>query len=318
MKKTNSQDDRTINTHKVIDHGTRSMGRRYELKFNVPPKFYSRIFGAKGSTKRQLEEDTNTDILVPRIGSNNNFINIRGDSEEAVLHAKLQIDQITSARARPPKQRFTHFLSAAFNTDEVKSNFQRFKEETLSDPETSHLHDSVFPAPETLHVTISMLVLPSEEDVVVANECLKECKEIIDTILQGKPLTAVVSGVETFSDCKPSSVNVVFGHVKSEQLQKIADGMSRLFESRGLIRLERPSVQMHLTLINTRLYTNDNPEASQDDRPYQKRSFDATKLLAKYKDFYFGSVTIGDIHISNLHSLKGDDGYYQSSGILKL
>lgn len=321
MEKLKSSNQRSVEHIKIIDHGARAMGRRFEFKGYIPPKFYSRIIGSKGSTKRLLEEETNTTIFVPRMGSTSKYVTIRGDSLEDVRNAKARLDRITDAR--PPKQCFTHFLSASFATDEIKSNYLRFKNEVMSDPDTRHLHESVFPAPEKLHVTIVMLVL-AKEDEVVANECLKECKEtIIDPALQGKPLTVNVSGVETFSDCKPSAVNVVFGRVESELLQKIADEMSRFFESRGLIRLERPTAILHLTLLKTSLYQDiTEEEESEDDRErifqMKRKTFDATRLIAKYKDFYFGSVTIDEIHISVLSGEKAENGYYQSAGVLKL
>lgn len=323
-KSSNQRSVDRVDRNKITDHGTRSMGRRFEFKGYIPPKFYSRIIGSKGSTKRQLEEETKTSIVVPRMGSNSKYVIIRGDTEEDVRNAKERLDQITNAQARPPKQKFTHFLSASFATDEIKSNYLRFKDEVMSDPETRHLHESVFPAPEKLHVTIVMLVLAKEGDEVIANECLEECKEsIIDKALQGDPLTVKVSGVETFADCKPSAVNVVFGRVESEPLQKIADEMSRFFESRGLLRLERANAKLHLTLINTLLYQDvTRAEESEDDRErafqMKRKTFDATRLIAKYKDFYFGSVTIDEIHISILGGEETENGYYQSAGVLKL
>lgn len=243
------------------------------------------------------------------------------------MQIELMIGAASKDRTKPPqrswqpRQNFTHFLSISFATEEIKSNFARFKSEVQNHPETRQLHDSLFQTPEKIHITISMLVLSSDEDEQTAVECLKECKStIIDPVLNGEPLTVKVAGVGIFSDCKPSAVNVVFGKVQSEPLQQLANEMARFFESRGFIKLDSENVKLHLTLINTWLF-NDGAAESEEQRnsarQIKKAKFDSTSILEKYKDFHFGSLVVDEIHISKLN-VKVENGYYESAGILKL
>lgn len=322
----------TVETNEIVDLG-RSIGRRFELKVHIAPKFYPRIIGSQGNTRRRLEQETNTHIVVPRIGSRSSNIIVRGDNNEDILNAKQRLEQMTkpsdshrqnfNARRRLPKQNFSHFLSVSFATDEFKSNFLKFRDDLMMHSEKYGLHESMFQKPEKLHITIVMLVLNDEQTEAIAFDHLKECKEaIIDPVLKGEPLVVKASGVEIFSDCKPTAVNVVFGKVESEPLQKISNEVAKYFENRGLIKLDRDEVALHLTLVNTSLYkSGDDGDDSEDKanqvRQIKRKPFDATEILEKYKDFYFGSLTVDEIHVSRLHA-KVENSYYESAGILKL
>lgn len=302
----------------------RSVGSKYfELRVPVALKFHSRIIG---SNLRQLQSETNTEIIVPQDSRDRNFV-IKGSTEENVLAAKQRIDDITNANDQEPSVKMTlsHFLSVSCANDEVKKNFERFKCEVLSDPESRMLYESFFPSPEKLHVTITMLALNrGSQNEALAFQYLKECKEkFIDPVLQGKPLRVKVTGVGVFSDCKPSAVNVVFAKVESSELQQISNKIAKYYESRRLIRLDHEQVKLHLTLINTYLYKHnvDSGEAAEDkiinEKQIKRKRFNAKRILEKFKDFHFGSVVVDEIHISRLF-VKVQNGYYDSAGILKL
>lgn len=328
----------TENRYGIIDHG-RTIGSRFELKVDIDPKYYGRIIGTQGNNKRQIEQETNTHISVPTRGSRSTNVIIKGKTEDDVVLVMERLKQITMSRSYSspthaavsknqrtrsyiPKQKFTHFLSISFATDEIKRNFAVFRDEVRSNPETRHLHHSMIQLPEKLHITISMLALnDGDQSEARALECLKMCKSsIIDPVLQGEPLILRAAGVEIFSDCKPNAVNVVFGKVESQPLQDIANEMARFFESQGLVKQERENVALHLTLLNTFLYKKDD-DGMEDDvnasRIIKRKPFDATAILERYQDFHFGTVTVGEIHISRLGT-RTPEGYYESAGVLEI
>lgn len=320
----------------IVDHG-RTIGPRFEHQIDINPNFYGRIIGTQGNTRRQIEQETNTHILVPSRGSRSTKVIVTGNNEDDVINAMERLKIITATRSYssssthstvginkrnrsyPPKQRFTHFLSISFATDEIKRNFSLFRDEIRSNPETSHLHESMIQLPEKLHITISMLVLNDDDkSEAVALDYLKSCKSsIIDNVLQGQPLILKVAGVEIFADCKPNAVNVVFAKVESEMLQEIANKMARFFESVGLVKQERENIALHLTLLNTNLYKNSEDDDTDESRIIKRKHFDATTILQRYKDFHFGTLTVNEIHVSKLGS-RSADGYYESAGILEI
>lgn len=293
-------------------------GRKFQLKVHVPQVFHSMIIGAKGNTRRRLEQETLTSIQVPKVGSKDTNVVVKGNSKRDVMLAKNRIDLIMIGGRS--KQQFTHFVSVSFATEEIKSNFQRFKEDIINDSDIYGIDESLFQKPEKLHSTVVMLVLMDNQDRTIAAEYLQDCKEmIIDPILQGGELKVKLAGINYMND-DPCAVNVLYAEVVSEELQKIADQVAQYFADRGLIQLRNESVKLHVTLLNSRFSDSDDAtekDESSNSRSGKRKTFDASKILKKYKDFYFGSVTVNEIHLSQLFS-KASNGYYESTGILSL
>lgn len=159
------------------------------------------------------------------------------------------------------------------------------------------------------------------EDRAIAADLLQDCKEfIIDSILQGKPLNVNLKGLNYMND-DPASVDVLYANVVSEELQEISNGIAEYFASRSFIQLKSEQVKLHVTLMNSRFSDLDDAvekDDIQDSRDISKRKhFDASKILKKYKDFYFGSFQIHEIHLSQRYS-KASNGYYEATIIMKL
>lgn len=79
------------------------------------------------------------------------------------------------------KLEFTHFISIPTNTDEVKDNFKKFKENVIKNfgKGVRGITEEIFQKPERLHLTLIMLVLLDEEDRTKAIEALESCKRYI-------------------------------------------------------------------------------------------------------------------------------------------
>lgn len=290
-------------------------GRRIELKIHVSQAFHSQLIGAKGNTRKRLEAETKTQIIIPKIDQRNSSIILRGLTKKSLITVKNRIDLICVASRK--KHQFTHFLSIPFVTEEIRKNFAQFKHEVLNDSDIYGINEALFQKEEKLHLTITMLVLLDNDDRSISSEYLQDCKElVVDSVLQG-PLYVKLQGLNYMND-EPSSVDVLYAKVISEELQDICDGIARYFADRGYIQLKHDNVKLHVTLMNTRfLDLDDAIDEAQDSRDHKQKTFDASKILQKYKDFYFGTMLINEIHLSQRYS-KASNGYYEATAILKL
>lgn len=112
--------------------------------------------------------ETLCQITVPRQGSKDAFITIKGFTKKSITSAKNRLDMIvTAARS---KHQFTHFLSIAF--EGVCENFLKFQQIILNDPEIHGIDKSLFQLPQKLHLTISTLALLDNEDRLFASEVI--------------------------------------------------------------------------------------------------------------------------------------------------
>lgn len=329
--------------HEIVDNGC-TMGWKFELKFQLARQFHLKIRNAKANKEKLLEQKTI--IQLPQ-GDSMEVI-IKGNSESEVISTKQRIIELllpgqssssssglSSSRPRSkagagenrrPSQKLTHFLSIPLTTDDIKKNFSIFNDDVIN---SFGLHKSLLQKPEKLHLTIVMLALSDEDDEAKAIGCLNLCQQtIIDPILNGKLLTVSLAGVDVFSDENPSAAYVLFGKVISEDLQQIANQVSKFFADQGLGKpyksrnsQQQEDVKLHATLINSQFFKEDDSEVKakkSTGKRFQKRKpFNATAIIKKYKDFNFGSLQVNEIQISRLEGEKDANGFYSSIGNLK-
>lgn len=234
------------------------------------------------------------------------------------MSAKNRIDLIVAGGRS--KLQFTHFLSVAFTTsEEIRDNFLKFKQQVLSDTEIFGIDSSLFQAPQKLHLTIATLALLDNEDRSIAAELLQDCKEmIIQPILRDDPLIVKLCGLNYMND-DPSCIDVLYGKVTSDRLQEISNAIAQYFASRGYSQLKNDHVKLHVTLLNSLFRDNDDAIENEESmgRNMKRMTFDATNILKKYKDFYFGELQVDEIHLSQRYS-KSSNGYYEATGTIKL
>lgn len=290
-------------------------GKKFQLKLHVPQQFHGQIIGQKGTTKKRIEQETSTQLTIPKIGSKETSITIKGFTRKNLISAKNRLDLIVASGRS--KIQFTHFLSIAFTSQEIQENFVKFRNQILEDSEIYGIESSLFQKPQKLHLTIATLALLDNEDRSIAAELLQDCKEmIIQPILRDEPFTAKLCGLNYMND-DTSSVDVLYGVVISEKLQEISNAIVEYFVSRGYSQMKHDHVKLHVTLMNS-LFRDNDDAIEKDDRDNGKRvTFDATKILKKFKDFYFGELIIKEIHLSQRYS-KSSNGFYEATGILKI
>ncbi|XP_069677190.1 activating signal cointegrator 1 complex subunit 1 isoform X2 [Periplaneta americana] len=219
---------------------------RYRTSFHVARCYFPIVIGSKGVVRRRLENETRTQIQVPKQGQDGHIV-ITGASRSGVEAAHRRVDLIVAAARN--RQQFTHFLSIPLNGESVQKRFHQFKEEVLDLCGHSRgISASIFQAPEKLHLTLGTLVIMDAEERERAAQCLTLCKEsIVQPLLRGETLAVRMVGVEYMND-DPAEVDILYGKVhvegndNSHVLQDLADGIVGHFTSR---------VRSQVTLILT-------------------------------------------------------------------
>lgn len=287
----------------TVDHG-----KRFQLKFHVLPKFYGGIIGPRDRTRKRMERETHTTIFVPWKGSRDTNITIEGVSKENIIAAKKIIDSLVT---RP---QFTHILLVSFANEEIISSFLRFKDDVLKDSEASGVDLSLmFQKPENLALTITIMALPHNEDIVIGLECLEECKKlIVDKFLQDGPLQVTMAGLSS-RNANLKLCTVLYANVISEKMQELGSEIKQHFAKRGLIKLYQENIKLQVSLMNAKFSaeSGENCKSSHNLNWKPRGNFDATRILENFGDFHFGSFTVNEIHLSKL-----SNDNYESTGVI--
>ncbi|XP_058836036.1 activating signal cointegrator 1 complex subunit 1 [Topomyia yanbarensis] len=290
-------------------------GGKFQTSFHVPSIFFAMIIGAKGATRRRMELETKTQIIVPKQGSEGDIL-VKGTFRRAVTSCRQRIELIVlGARSR---QQFTHFLSIPLNSDQIKQNYKKFRVKVLTElPSAFNLDDSLFQKVDKLHLTLCTMSLMDNDDRSRAAQLLQDCREmIIGPILANFGSVEIrLRGLEYMND-DPRAVDVLYASVESEALQQIADQVMEYFVENGLLQKKYDRVKLHVTLINSLFRDNAEGDGG-DDRRGSRVTFDATEILREFGHYDFGLQKVTEIHLSQRYS-TACDGFYEATGLVKL
>mmetsp|Transcript_34668 Transcript_34668/g.79064 ORF Transcript_34668/g.79064 Transcript_34668/m.79064 type:complete len:313 (-) Transcript_34668:152-1090(-) len=298
--------------------------RVFSKTMAISPHFYKFLIGKKGSTKDRLQSDTGTNIVVPGPRSQSNQVEITGPSQDAVDSAATRIQMLVdSALESMP---YTHFVSvplvhAAFAT-ELGKLISNVKENFAS---AQGFDESLFVSPKKLHLTLFMLKLPSPDAVRRASNILNGvCAAHCADLQKGTPgLSLGLHGLEYMND-DPSEVDVLFARVSpasENPLAKLCEALIKTFAASELLpeseverqRLRRPDgslgVKLHATVMSSKYRRNGGP---------QRQPFDASGILASYKDVPLGQADIPALHLSVLGPVDASTGYYTAASRAQL
>lgn len=82
----------------------------------------------------------------------------------------------------------------------------------------------------------------------------------------------------------------------------------------GLIRQYRESVKIHATLINTKYRKIEGRKQKWSDR---RKTFDASVIMEKYKDFCLGECQFSELHLSWITKIDAS-GFYKPLSVIKI
>ena len=284
---------------------------KFKAVFHVASAFFAVIIGKKGATKKRIESDTKTRILIPKQGVENEDIQVVGDAKYFVGSACNRIDSIVSSARQ--RQGFTHFLSIPCNSPEMQKSLQEFQKSVMEycEKETRGLDSTVFQTPSLLHMTIGTLALMDEVERQKAKGILEEA---IKEIKFKMPIKIRFQGLEIMND-DPAEVDVIYAKVhECEELQKLADGLVSKFADTGLMPRQFDRVKLHVTLINTIFRKGEDYEESQ-----KRETLDSRPIFQFFDDFSFGSMNLTEVHLSQRRAGKrSKENYYFPSAIVSL
>ncbi|KAK9888931.1 hypothetical protein WA026_001150 [Henosepilachna vigintioctopunctata] len=282
--------------------------------------YYYKLNKYRTSDVDVVKYRTNTSITYPKHGTEG-ILEILGISDESVQEAKAQIVSIIAdiREQLSPLQ----FVSIPLYSSEIKHNFEEFKKNILAENHGG-VEESIFVSSLKLHLTILVFTLLNEQEIQEALNTLRECKNLfLRNVDQRKnPIKMKVQGLNCMNS-NLSKVNVLYAEPYltddsecEKDLQEIANAISNLFYEKGFAKENRENVKLHMTLMNTK-YRKPKKKDNPSRRWIKRETFDATQIMEKYKDFYFGEAMFNNIHLS-LMSCEGEDGYYTSLGSVKM
>lgn len=284
---------------------------RYSTSFHVPSQFFAQIIGAKGATRRRIEADTKSQITVPKQGHEGD-IKITSNARKNVVAARRRIEIIVIGGRN--NINFTHFLSVPMVSDAVKKSYLAFKEMVLTDSAVFGLNEAFFQNHNKLHLTIATLTLLDNVDRASAAQYLTDCEQsIVRKITHDYgPLEVEMRGLEIMND-DPRATNVLYAIVDCEPLQVIANQIHDYFVAKGVMQRKFDRVKLHVTLINSLFGGESDVSNGKADR----ETFDASQIMDKYRDYYFGKIVVKEIHLSQRYT-TGSNGYYEATSMIQL
>ncbi|KAK7157492.1 hypothetical protein R3I93_008857 [Phoxinus phoxinus] len=188
---------------------------------------------------------------------------------------------------RPPPRRPTHFICFRVDSPAALLAFQRVQRKVLS-----HLPQSepLWVTPETLHITLSLLVLNSPEEVSAA-------AELLHTTVRNshKPPISVSFPL------KLRHFNGTVLHVTPQPLsdvQSLNSPLQEAFQEKGWLHRHSRCPSYHLTLAKVR-------------RPMTDKIFEGIGAVKLAKDVNFGKLEVNKLYLCVNGHTNTEDGFYQ-------
>ncbi|XP_014466536.2 A-kinase anchoring protein 7 isoform X3 [Alligator mississippiensis] len=150
----------------------------------------------------------------------------------------------------------------------------------------------------SLHITLLVMHLSSEEEVGIAVGAFLESKDSIEELLQGKQLDLSFQGIDDFKN--------VVGFVKlaegdcTAMLMEISETMKKIFQEKGILAGENRAFKPHLTFMKL---------SKSPDLHKQVKKIDLN-LYKNFKSHYFGNETLHRLDLCSMLKKKQPNGYY--------
>ncbi|NWS72683.1 AKA7G protein, partial [Crotophaga sulcirostris] len=151
---------------------------------------------------------------------------------------------------------------------------------------------------QTMHLTIILAHLGTEEEIKRAVLALKQSKSKVEDILQGKDLNMTFHGIGQFNN---QVIYVKMLEEDEKMLSKIAEAVEECFKEMNLDILGSKDFKPHLTFLKL----SKAPRLKR--RGFRKLFSD---LCKEYEDCFFGTEVLGQIDLCAMHKKKQESGYY--------
>lgn len=170
---------------------------------------------------------------------------------------------------------------------------------------------SLFIRPETIHLTVLMLKLFTEQRVNIAAEVLQGVKDKVLEALDGHEARVHLKWLECLRG-SPAEARVLYMKVQEvdpeNRLHQACQAIKDAFIKAGLVADadKNQDLKLHATLMNAAY-----------SRRLNNSAFDARRVLLKHRLEDWGEYTIKEVHLSQ-RFFYDESGYYHCCGSLEL
>lgn len=272
-------------------------GRFYVCDFEVDPVYHGAIIGPQGATITRIRQIAGARITIPGREEKTAKVTVSAISQDGVVQTVQEIWTVVvqtqeERKTRRPKQRrpdFDYFVSLPLLVPEFQTGVQAFFRDIaqLVDQKSLQMELKSLIKPATLHFTLSMLHLHSEENVTKARELLKSLAPDISALAQQRPLSVSWSHIQTFQESlEKAEILYLDPDEKSVALlQPIGDLIRNTFNDHGLVdddREMRRGLTLHCTLVRSKLPIDARPIAALDSSVFTPLLVDEIHLSQRF------------------------------------
>ncbi|XP_059698070.1 A-kinase anchoring protein 7 isoform X2 [Haemorhous mexicanus] len=150
----------------------------------------------------------------------------------------------------------------------------------------------------SLHVTMLVMHLSSEEEIGIAVGALSDSKVFVDDLLKGKRVDLSFQGIDHFRN------QVGFVNLEENDhtalLKEIAETMKKIFQEKGIMTGEERAFKPHLTFMKL---------SKSAELRKQVKKIDSS-LYEDFKNHYFGDEILHRFDLCSMLKKKQPNGYY--------
>ncbi|NXP07018.1 AKA7G protein, partial [Thinocorus orbignyianus] len=194
-----------------------------------------------------------------------------------------------------PREIPNYFVSIPITDDQILDRIEDVQE--LIFTKAPDLLRAFLPV-QTMHLTIIVAHLGTEEEVKKAVQALKQSKAKVEAILQGKDLNMTFHGIGQFNN---QVIYVKMLERDQQMLSRIAEAVEECFIEMNLDIAGSKDFKPHLTFLKL----SKVPRLKR--RGFRKICSD---LYKEYEDSYFGTEVFRQIDLCAMRKKKQESGYY--------
>ncbi|NXB22376.1 AKA7G protein, partial [Rhagologus leucostigma] len=150
----------------------------------------------------------------------------------------------------------------------------------------------------SLHVTMLVMHLSSEEEISIAVGALSDSKVFVDDLLKGKRVDLSFQGIDHFRN-QVGFVNLAEND-HTALLKEIAETMKMIFQEKGIMTGEERAFKPHLTFMKLSKSTELRKQVKKID----------SSLYEDFKNHYFGDEVLHRFDLCSMLKKKQPNGYY--------
>ncbi|NXQ81561.1 AKA7G protein, partial [Nyctibius grandis] len=194
-----------------------------------------------------------------------------------------------------PRETPNYFVSIPITNDQILDRIEDVQE--LIFTKEPDLLRALLPV-QTMHLTIIVAHLGTEEEVKKAVLALKQSKTKVESILRGKELNMTFHGIGQFNN---QVIYVKMSEEDQKTLSRIAEAVEECFIEMNLDISGSKDFKPHLTFLKL----SKAPRLKR--RGFRKIYSD---LYKEYEDSYFGTEVFSQIDLCAMRKKKQESGYY--------